>query len=172
MEDHENCIVPELEDGELIENGTNVTQVKDLRSELGGDCVKENGYEPMDIPNLEENVVLMTAIDGLHDRLRRVETFLNMDGDGKQFGALEACQRSSRRISKDVMLQILVDTINSHEKFGIGRPLIRKILSEKLSVEINESSYYSKKLNSVIKFGLDKNLFTFCRKDALFKKCE
>ena len=166
----------EVEDGEIVE------KVKVLTNDLEETCGmtgstslegQTDGLEKHDammapgISNFEENAIFTAAIDSLHERLVHVEQLLNIHGAGNV--NLAACRRTSRQISRDAMLEIIIETINSH---GLcGRNLIRKQLSDRLQIDFH-SQYYCKKLSAVLKYGLAQNLFSFCKREQLFKKLE
>ena len=115
--------------------------------------------------------VWMAALDSFDKRLAKVENFLNIgtvhDGD-----TLESRNhKPSKTISKDKMLAVMLEAITElgTAEFGIGKSLMRGYVSERLGIDFATSQYYNKKLNTLIRFGLAENLFTFDRKNQLFK---
>ena len=115
--------------------------------------------------------VWMAALDSFDKRLAKVENFLSIgtvdDGD-----TLESRNhKPSKTISKDKMLAVMLEAITElgTAEFGIGKSLMRGYVSERLGIDFATSQYYNKKLNTLIRFGLAENLFTFDRKNQLFK---
>lgn len=118
-------------------------------------------------PISDDVTVLTAAIESLHERLLQVEKTLDI-----RDGLLPCSGRKSKQISRDAMLTIIVETIESYARFGCPKLLLKKHLSERLEISFHDSQYYNKKLSMVLKYGLAQNLFSFCKKEQLFKKRE
>ena len=139
-------------------------------NEAGGD-IGGGGGGVGDFPLPDE--VWMAALDSFDKRLSKVEKFLNIGAveDGDTLESKKRDQKPSKTISRDEMLAVMIDAIThlGTTEFGIGKSLMRRYVSERLGIDFANSQYYNKKLNTLIRFGLDQKLFTFDKKNQLFK---
>ena len=151
----------------------------DMTPKDGGDPTPEGGgssdfwtpKEAGEFPLPDE--VWMAALDSFDKRLSKIENFLNIGAveDGDTLESRKSDQKPSKTISRDEMLAVMTDAIThlGTTEFGIGKSLMRRYVSERLGIDFANSQYYNKKLNTLIRFGLDQKLFTFDKKNQLFK---
>ena len=180
----------EMEEGEIVSpvhvdnyNGTIMTEIKNLRNEMQemGDfdlplmmegCsdyrektpAKESSLKVGDITFDEDGFrALWIAFIQQEKKIDQLERALNAmsGGDGK----------ANPRITRDEMLQCMKNCMEEFGlSYGVSKQLMRKIVSEKLGIDIRGSSYLQKKFNAVMKYGLEISAFRYDAKDQMFHK--
>ena len=180
----------EMEEGEIVSpvrvdnyNGTIMTEIKNLRNEMQemGDfdlplmmegCsdyrektpAKESSLKVGDITFDEDGFrALWIAFIQQEKKIDQLERALNAmsGGDGK----------ANPRITRDEMLQCMKNCMEEFgSNYGVSKQLMRKIVSQKLGIDIRGSSYLQKKFNAVMKYGLGISAFRYDAKDQMFHK--
>ena len=179
----------EMEEGEIHspmcgENGqkTLITEIKSVRKEMeqvgdygspvmmDGGCfnygektqVTHSSLKVGDVTFDEDGFrALWMTVICQERKIEQLENALNAmsGGDGK----------ATPRITKDDMLQCMKDAIEEiGSSYGVSKQLLRKVVSERLGIDIRGSNYLQKKFNAVMKYGLDIHALCYDPKDQMF----
>ena len=123
---------------------------KRSRLEAGDVTFDEDGFRALWIALIQQE----KKIDHLDSAVNAMS-----GGDGK----------ATPRITRDEMLQCMKDCIEEiGSNYGVSKQLLRKVVSEKLGIDIRSSGYLQKKFNAVMKYGLDINVIRYDSKDQMF----
>ena len=126
------------------------TQPKRSNLKVGDITFDEDGFRAMWIALIFQE----RKIDQLESALNAMS-----GGDGK----------STPRITRDEMLQCMKDAIEEiGSSYGVSKQLLRKVVSERLGIDIRGSNYLQKKFNAVMKYGLDTRVIIYDPKDQMF----
>ena len=134
---------------ESCDNGGKM-QEKGCSLKVGDITFDEDGFRAMWIALIQQE----RKIDELESALNALSS-----GEGK----------GMPRITRDEMLNCIKHCIEElATNYGVSKQLLRKVVSQKLGIDIRNSNYLQKKFNAVLKHGVDVKVLWYDPKDQMY----